>query len=101
MDVFDLRRRLISDYSGYIRSFIRVREERISKRVDEEIDGGLLWPEPLIQLNPAFEPGDWIDDFADADTLHKGCAEVFRRNKAGRPPNGERLRLHRHQSDAI
>ena len=62
MDVFELRERLIEDYGSYVRSFIRVRDPEIRRRVDEELDGGLLWPEPLIQLNPAFEPGEYIDD---------------------------------------
>ena len=29
MNVFELRERLINDYSSYIRSFIRIRDERI------------------------------------------------------------------------
>ncbi len=29
MNVFELRERLISDYSSYIRSFIRIRDERV------------------------------------------------------------------------
>mgnify|MGYP000731223497 CR=1 FL=1 len=26
------------------------------------MEGGFLWPEPLIQLNPAFEPGPSLQD---------------------------------------
>ena len=57
MDVFDLRRRLVEDYSSYIRSFIRIRDERIQAYVQESLENGLLWPDPLIQLNPSSEPG--------------------------------------------
>ena len=53
MDVFQLRNRLVDDYSSYIRSFIQIRDERISRLVDQEISDGLLWPDPLIQLNPS------------------------------------------------
>ena len=54
MKVFQLRERLIEDYGTYVRSFIEIRDERIRERVREELDGGLLWPQPLIQLNPSF-----------------------------------------------
>ena len=33
MNVFELRERLISDYSSYIRSFINIRDERIDTLV--------------------------------------------------------------------
>ena len=57
MDVFDLRERLVQDYADYTRSFINVRDERIDALVDRELAEGLLWPDPIVQLNPAFEPG--------------------------------------------
>ena len=34
MDVFDLRRRLVSDYRSYTRSFIKIRDPRINEFVD-------------------------------------------------------------------
>ncbi len=58
MDAFEVRRQLISDYSTYVRSFIKILDRRMDQRVQEELESGLLWPDPLIQLNPAFEPGD-------------------------------------------
>ena len=61
MDAFEIRRQLINDYSTYVRSFIKIRDHQIDRRVQEELNSGLLWPDPLIQLNPAFEPGDSID----------------------------------------
>ena len=61
MDTFEIRRQLIYDYSTYVRSFIKIRDPQIDRRVQEELDSGLLWPDPLIQLNPAFESGDSID----------------------------------------
>jgi ATP-dependent helicase YprA (DUF1998 family) len=101
MDVFELRQRLIEDYGSYVRSFIRVRDPEIRRRVDEELDGGLLWPEPLIQLNPAFEPGEYIDDLVKQGLLHPGCETVFRAGKLVDDPRGKRLRLHKHQAEAI
>jgi ATP-dependent helicase YprA (DUF1998 family) len=61
---------------------------------------GLLWPDPLIQLNPSFEAGETIDELVGEGTLHEECARIFRRNKKPHDP-GEDLRLHRHQAEAI
>ena len=66
MQVFRLRQRLIGDYGTYVRSFIEIRDERIRARVREELDAGLLWPQPLIKLNPSFESGGSIEDLVDA-----------------------------------
>lgn len=100
MNVFDLRNSLIEDYSSYISSFIRIRDKRITDYVRQSIDQGLLWPDPLIQLNPTFEPGKFIDDLVKEGVLHKGCKRVFVRKQA--PDDfGQPLRLHKHQEDAI
>jgi ATP-dependent helicase YprA (DUF1998 family)/very-short-patch-repair endonuclease len=100
MNVFDLRDRLIGDYATYISSFIQIRDQRIRDYVDQELQRGLLWPESLIQLNPAFEPGHWIDDLVDEGLLYKTCGSIFRRKNEDNP-FGERLRLHKHQEEAI
>lgn len=52
MDVFALRRRLVDDYAGYIRSFIQIRDERIRALVDDELDGAFLH----LYLGP---PAEW------------------------------------------
>jgi hypothetical protein len=69
MNVFELRERLVGDYADYTRSFIAVRDERIRELVESELESGLLWPDPIIQLNPAFEPGEWIDESRRAPAL--------------------------------
>lgn len=45
--------------------------------------GGLLWLDPLIELNPSFEPGESIDDLVEEGVLHSECARIFRVDKAG------------------
>jgi len=100
MNVFDLNSRLIEDYSSYIRSFIQICDERINKYTQECLDHGLLWPEPLIQLNPSFQPGEWIDELVEKEILHQECSRIFRLNK-DQQPEGQPLRLHKHQTDAI
>jgi ATP-dependent helicase YprA (DUF1998 family)/very-short-patch-repair endonuclease len=101
VEVFDLRDRLVGDYADYTRSFVVVRDERIRERVDRELAEGLLWPHPIVQLNPAFEPGGTVDDLVDQGVLHERCRSIFRRNKSDDNPGGEPLRLHRHQREAI
>ena len=99
MDVFALRDTLITDYADYIRSFINIQDERIRDHVDHELQHGLLWPEPLLQLNPNFEPGPWVDELVTQGTLHPLCSDIFRLkdpDKLGKP-----LHLYRHQADAI
>ena len=100
MDVFQLRNRLVEDYSSYIRSFIQIRDDKINRLVTEEIFAGLLWPDPLTQLNPSFQPGKWIDELADEGILHEECRRVFRTAK-DKDPEGRRLRLHTHQEQAV
>jgi ATP-dependent helicase YprA (DUF1998 family) len=95
MNIFDFRRHLVDDYAAYTRGFIHVREPGLREFIDRQLDAGVLWPEPLIQLNPAFEPGESIDELVARHTLHTECSRIFRRKP--RPDSaGEPLRLHRH-----
>src|SRR5262249_3008349 len=90
----------VDDYAGYTRGFIHVREPKLRDFVNRQLDEGVLWPEPLIQLNPAFEPGPSIDELVARGELHPECSGIFRRKP--RPDAvGDPLRLHPHQSDAI
>ena len=102
MDAFEVRRQLVTDYAEYIRGFIHIRDQKIRVHVESGLASGLLWPDPLIQLNPAFEPGDSIDELVEARILHDECANVFQKDKQPGPNNtGKALRLYKHQSDAI
>ncbi len=33
---------------------------------------------PLMQLNPSFEPGGWIEELVSDGTLDAKCAKIFR-----------------------
>lgn len=107
MDVFQLRDRVIGDYQDYATSFVQIADPRIHELVEEEIKAGLLWPEPLIQLNPTFEVGGTIDELVDRRLLHEECRRIFRHKPAPDgsdpeiPPDGLPIRLHRHQVEAI
>ena len=42
MDVFDLRARLVEDYARYTRSFIKIADPRVSTKVDDALNDGVL-----------------------------------------------------------
>jgi ATP-dependent helicase YprA (DUF1998 family)/very-short-patch-repair endonuclease len=102
LDVFALRDQLITDYRHYAESFLTIKDERIRQHVAEELDNGLLWPDPALQLNPAFESGGLVDELVESGTLHPECSKIFRVDKrSGYEGTGKPLRLHKHQADAI
>lgn len=101
MDIFRYRDDLIGDYSAYVKGFLEVHDPEVEKFITSHLDGGVLWPEPLVQLNPAFVQGPTIDDLVDQKRLHATCREIFRRGKTVEHPQGAPLRLHRHQEKAI
>ena len=101
MDVFALRHRLVEDYARYTRSFIKIADPRIKTKVDDALDEGALWPEPLLQLNPTFRPEGTIDDLVSDGTLHPECKKIFTIDKSDSDRSGKPLLLHTHQTDAI
>ena len=95
MDVFALREKVVSDYRNYIESFVRINDEAINDFVQDKFETGALWPDAILQLNPAYEPGATLDELAVQGAILKTTADFFR----GR--DGKSLRLYRHQQQAI
>ncbi len=85
-------RQVVNDYRTHFDGFLRVRDERVRRRVNQELDAGLLWPEPWLSLNPAFAEGGDIQQPVADGVLHPACAEIFQ--------VGGRC-LHQHQRDAM
>lgn len=100
MDVFQLRDQVVEEYSEYIRSFVTIRDDRIRDKVEAELESGLLWPEPLIQLNPSFQQGPLLAQLISEGALHPLSSKVFRRKPKPDVDEGE-LRLYLHQVQAI
>jgi len=100
MDIFDLRASVIAEYSAYIRSFLRIKDPHIARFAHAELDSGRLWPDPLVQLNPSFEPGETVAALAARGVLAAECARIFRRDKDANG-QGPSLLLHHHQQEAI
>ena len=96
MDIFEFRNKLISDYSSYIKSFINIADTRVSELLESEFKRGVLWPSPLIQMNPTFEMGKDVAELVKAGVLHPKCGEVFC-DKSSKAP----YKLYTHQEKAI
>jgi ATP-dependent helicase YprA (DUF1998 family) len=77
MNLFETHRNIISGYKSYINSFINIADEEIRSRVKEELEGNTLWPEPLIQFNPAFEKAGNVADLVQDGTLHPSLNKIF------------------------
>jgi ATP-dependent helicase YprA (DUF1998 family) len=99
--MFRLRERLVQDFSEYIKSFIKIRDKHISAEVQILLEEGVLWPDPLVQLNPSFEPGRLVEELVENGELHPACGTIFRRGKSKEEPHGNPLRLHLHQEQAV
>lgn len=95
LDVFQLRDRVVDEYRGYVESFIKIRDERIDDHVRQALAGGALWPDPLVQLNPAYQPGRTVEELSAAGLLGRDAATFFR------GPDGRSIRLYQHQEDAL
>jgi len=90
-DVFALREQVVGEYRDYITSFINILDDRIDSFVQQELEGGRLWPEAVLQLNPAFEGGPDLASVARAGAILPETARFF----------GESLRLYTHQYEAL
>ena len=101
MQIFEFRNEVVADYRKYIESFISIADPRIWQKVDQELQGGLLWRDPLVQINPNFARGKKIDDLIEEKLLHPECGRIFRRSKKETDGSGYPLNLHLHQEEAI
>lgn len=101
MDVFSLDDHLLAQYTGFARSFTRIRSVEIKNKVDELYAGRRFWPEPLIQLNPHFEGGGSIQDLVGPKGLVADCAQIFRDPRSAPNETDKSLKLRKHQEQAI
>ncbi len=69
-DVFRLRDDMVEDYSSYLNSFLNIKDQRVRDKVESVLKEGQLWPDPLIQMNPNFAPGESLDSLVDRKVLH-------------------------------
>ena len=77
MDIFATHSDIVRDYREYINSFILIEDEQIRGKVQQELESGKLWPDPLIQFNPAFRKAGPIDQVCKETGLHPGLNQAF------------------------
>jgi len=102
-DIFDVHRRLISDYRGFTEGAAVIRDDRIAAFVEQDLDAKSQWPDPWLSLNPSFADGGSVAELADSDVLHPQCKQIF---QSGKSPgsafcDGQPIRFYQHQRDAI
>lgn len=90
MNILDFHKTLIQNYRRYINSFLNIKDETIKNFVDKAIEDKKLWPEPLIQFNPTYEPGRPLSLLVKEGKLHAKLDLIF-----------NTYTLHRHQEEAI
>lgn len=90
MNIFSVHRSILDDYRDYIGSFVNIADPVIGNVVEESLESGKLWPEPLLHFNPSFEEAGTITEVIADLSLHPDFAHVFRG-----------YTLFRHQTDAI
>jgi ATP-dependent helicase YprA (DUF1998 family) len=90
IDIFNIHRSIMDSYKHFVRSFVNIKNERIKDFVDSGINEGKFWPEPLIQFNPSFDPGESIQALIDENILHPELASIFKGYD-----------LFKHQSEAL
>ncbi len=94
--VFDIHKRILNDYKTFVRSFIPIVDERLRAFVEQQLlERDALWPEPLIQISPAYQRAETVDDLAQQGVLHPETARIFR------TPAGTPFHLYQHQVEAI
>ncbi|WP_066423339.1 DEAD/DEAH box helicase [Anabaena sp. 4-3] len=94
LDIFNFRNEIIGDYRRYIESFLKIRDTRVEEFVNQELEKGQLWTNPLVQLNPKYRPGATVNELVKNGILHPDCIQYFSKN-------GNPFHFHFHQKQAF
>ena len=95
MDAFGVLNEVLGDYENFVKGFLEIKDDQIRSKVEKEISDGLLWPEPWLALNPAFESGGTVTELVGQKVLDPEATAIFR------DPSGKEIEFHRHQADAF
>ncbi|WP_448382467.1 DEAD/DEAH box helicase [Desulfosoma sp.] len=96
MTIFHLHRQVLDDYRDFVHSFIAIADDRARQFVEQALlKEKRLWPEPLLQLSPAYKRAASVDELAQRGLLHPETARIFH-TQENRP-----FQLYQHQVDAI
>jgi len=78
MNIFQTHAQIVEDYANYISSFLNIADSGIKQHVEDQLKQGKLWPEPLLQFNPAFEMAGTVNDLAQTGVIHEELADIFK-----------------------
>ncbi len=95
MSVFELYKSVVGDYRDFITSFIEIADDRAREYVDQALEAGHLWPDPLLQISPSYVRGNTVDDLARQGVIQDKTARIFRTE------SGEAVHLYAHQEEAV
>jgi hypothetical protein len=90
MDVLLTHKQVVEDYASYIQSFLNIADPAIRATVESKLAEGRLWPEPLLQFNPAYESAGTVEAVAAKGILHPAIPDILKGYS-----------LYKHQVDAI
>ncbi len=63
MDIFDIHDQVVDRYQQYVRSFLAIADDDIRGFIERAIfEEHALWPDALVQLNPAYERTTSVED---------------------------------------
>src|SRR5207302_9779349 len=91
MDVFALRDKVVDEYRQYVESFVNILDPRIENFVRDRLEAGELWPDAVVQLNPAFVPAPTLGELQASGRISPETVRFF----------GSSVRLHKHQADVL
>jgi len=94
--IFDLHTQVLADYRDFVHSFIQIADNRAREFIEQALlEEERLWPEPLLQLSPAYKRSASADELAERGLIHPETARIFRTDD-NRP-----FQLYQHQVEAI
>lgn len=85
-DIFEFRNGLVENYKKFSTSFASPRSTDIASKVQAAYDEGRFWPDPLIQINPNYRKGAFIDELARQGNVEPETAQIFQTGKQEEPP---------------
>jgi len=75
MQIFDLHKKIVSDYQDYLTSFITIQDADIRAELGNIKDK--LLPEALIQFNPSFQQNQTWEDLVKKNIVHESLLSIF------------------------
>ncbi len=94
--IFDLHGQVLDDYRDFVHSYIQIADDRAREFIEQALlEEERLWPEPLLQLSPAYKRAAGVDELAERGLLHPETARIFR-TEDNRP-----FQLYQHQVEAV